>query len=417
MLIMKKIILFTVLMACALFGYAQASKLSEEVAMGDQQYLMGNVKEAEKAYKRASKTKDLNVRILAFYRMSELSSISGSASESAYIKAYTEAAIKGLYKKKGTPNMTKDEFYAQNNIQALYQMGLQANNNAQQQVVVVNQPIIASNDSPKVEEAAKPQSDIDLNIPVGQKALSSNTFVVIIANENYQEVAKVPYTINDGEIFAEYCKKTLGIPETNISLVKDATANNMKREIRWLTQVLEQYNGEAKAIVYYAGHGIPDESTKDAYLLPVDGYGDDPSTGYSLSELYKTLNEVPSKSTLVFLDACFSGANRDGSMLASARGVAIKAKPTAPVGNMVVFSAAQGDETAYPYKEKEHGLFTYYLLKKLQETKGDVTLGELSEYITDQVGKQSVVINRKSQTPNVSVSSALQDDWKKTKLK
>jgi hypothetical protein len=128
------------------------------------------------------------------------------------------------------------------------------------------------------------------------------------------------------------------------------------------------------------------------------------------------LNEVPSKSTLVFLDACFSGANRDGSMLASARGVAIKAKPTAPIGNMVVFSAAQGDETAYPYKDKGHGLFTYYFLKKLQETKGDVTLGELSEYITDQVGKQSIVINRKSQTPNVSVSSSLQEDWKKMKI-
>ena len=263
------------------------------------------------------------------------------------------------------------------------------------------------------EQTVKP--DVDINIPQGF-GKNEHTFVVIIANENYEEVAKVPYTINDGENFAEYCKKTLGIPETNISLVKDATANNMKREVRWLTQILQQYNGEAKAIVYYAGHGIPDESTKDAYLLPVDGYGDDPSTGYSLNELYKTLNEVPSKSTLVFLDACFSGANRDGSMLASARGVAIKAKPTAPIGNMVVFSAAQGDETAYPYKDKGHGLFTYYFLKKLQETKGDVTLGELSEYITDQVGKQSIVINRKSQTPNVSVSSSLQEDWKKMKI-
>lgn len=413
MLIMKKLILFIVLIACALFGYAQTSVLSGEIALGDQQYLMGNIKEAQKAYNQAAKSTDLNIKLLAGYRNLELSALQGHP----HYKAQAEFAIKKCLKKMGKPNMTQSEFYSKYNILPLYQMGLQTNNNAQQQVVVVNQPIIASNDSPKVEEAAKPQSDIDLNIPVGQKALSSNTFVVIIANENYQEVAKVPYTINDGEIFAEYCKKTLGIPGTNISLVKDATANNMKREIRWLTQVLEQYNGEAKAIVYYAGHGIPDESTKDAYLLPVDGYGDDPSTGYSLSELYKTLNEVPSKSTLVFLDACFSGANRDGSMLASARGVAIKAKPTAPVGNMVVFSAAQGDETAYPYKEKEHGLFTYYLLKKLQETKGDVTLGELSEYITDQVGKQSVVINRKSQTPNVSVSSALQDDWKKTKLK
>lgn len=411
---MKKLILFSVLTVCVLCTHAQVSKLSEEVAMGDQQYLMGNIKEANKAYKRASKTKDLNAKILAYYRMWELSAITGSKSESAYIKAYTEAATKGFFKKMGTPNMTKDEFYAQNNIQPLHQMSIQANNVpsvSQQANVVLSQ----TNNQPNVQ-VEKPKSDVDIEIPIIKKSLGEKTFVVIIANENYQEVAKVPYTINDGEIFAEYCKKTLGIPETNISLVKDATANNMKREVRWLTQILQQYNGEAKAIVYYAGHGIPDESTKDAYLLPVDGYGDDPSTGYSLNELYKTLNEVPSKSTLVFLDACFSGANRDGSMLASARGVAIKAKPTAPIGNMVVFSAAQGDETAYPYKDKGHGLFTYYFLKKLQETKGDVTLGELSEYITDQVGKQSIVINRKSQTPNVSVSSSLQEDWKKMKI-
>lgn len=263
---------------------------------------------------------------------------------------------------------------------------------------------------------SRPQSDVDVDIPQGVEN-NESTFVVIIANEDYQEVADVPYTTNDGEIFAEYCKKTLGIPESNISLTKNATANNMKREIRWLTQILEQYKGEAKAIIYYAGHGIPDERSKDAYLLPVDGYGDDPTTGYSLGELYKNLNEVPSKSVMIFLDACFSGTNREGNMLASARGVAIKAKPAEPKGNMIVFSAAQGDETAYPYNEKGHGLFTYYFLKNLQESEGNVTLGELVEYVTDQVGKQSIVVNRKSQTPTISVSSSMQESWMRMKLK
>ena len=173
--------------------------------------------------------------------------------------------------------MTKEEFYAQNNLQALHQMGLQTNNvsNVTQQVDVVSSQAIEQT----IVQVAKPKSDVDIEIPIVKKSLGEKTFVVIIANENYQEVAKVPYTINDGEIFAEYCKKTLGIPETNSSLVKDATANNMKREVRWLTQILQQYNGEAKAIVYYAGHGIPDESTKEADLLPVDGYVADPSTG------------------------------------------------------------------------------------------------------------------------------------------
>ena len=103
-------------------------------------------------------------------------------------------------------------------------------------------------------------------------------------------------------------------------------------------------------------------------------------------------------------------------MLASARGVAIKVKQNNPTGNMVVFTAAQGDETAYPYKEKGHGLFTYYLLKKLQETKGDVTLGKLGDYIKTQVERQSIVTNGKLQSPSILPASSIGNGWKEWKL-
>ena len=98
-------------------------------------------------------------------------------------------------------------------------------------------------------------------------------------------------------------------------------------------------------------------------------------------------------------------------MLASAKGVAIKVKYGAPKGNMVVMAAAQGDETAYFNKEAKHGLFTYYLLKKLKETKGSVTLGDLSSYIQDEVSKYSIVVNGKSQTPTVQASDNLKGRW------
>lgn len=102
--------------------------------------------------------------------------------------------------------------------------------------------------------------------------------------------------------------------------------------------------------------------------------------------------------------------------MASARGVAIKAKAAAPKGNMVVLSAATGDETAYPYYEKGHGMFTYFLLKKLQETKGQATLGEIADYVTTQVGRKSIVENSKSQTPTAIASTELADSWKSMKL-
>jgi tetratricopeptide (TPR) repeat protein len=276
---------------------------------------------------------------------------------------------------------------------------------------------------PKKEESPNPVStkentkaDVDINLPT-TTTINNNTFAVIIANEHYQDVAPVPYAGNDGAIFAEYCKQSLGLPATNVHLIKDATLNNMKREINWLKQVSNAYKGTAKIIVYYAGHGIPDESTRDAYLLPIDGFGTDITTGYSLQSLYATLGSLQSKSVTVFLDACFSGSMRDGNMIASARGVAIKVKNSTLTGNMVVFTAASGEETAYPYKEKHHGLFTYYLLKKLQMSQGNIVLDDLQKYVTEEVAKKSIVVNGKSQTPTISSSSSIGDNWKSWTLK
>ena len=261
----------------------------------------------------------------------------------------------------------------------------------------------------------KPSSDVDVTIPKVMQS-NSNTFAVIIANENYEEETQVEYALNDGEIFKTYCQDVLGLPETNIHYRENATLNNILAELDWMKQISSAFGNEAKFIFYYAGHGIPDEASGDSYLLPVDGRGNMLATGYSLKKLYDTLGGLGAKNVTVFMDACFSGAVRDGGMMASARGVAIKAKQAAPKGNMIVLSAAQGDETAYPYKEKGHGLFTYFLLKKLQETKGDVTIGVLADYITSEVKKHSIVVNGKLQTPIVTFSNGA-TDWRNWKLK
>ena len=258
-------------------------------------------------------------------------------------------------------------------------------------------------------------SEVDENIPE-TNIKNNNMFAVIIANESYQSVASVPYALNDGKIFQEYCVKTLGIPEKQVKYVPNATGNQIKAQVNWLQNICEVFDG-AQIIFYYAGHGIPDESSRTAYLLPVDGLGTDVTTGYKLDELYATLGNIPTKNVMVFMDACFSGSKREQGMLASARGVAIKARSGMPQGNMVVFSAAQGDETAYPNNDERHGMFTYFLLKKLQDTKGNVTLQELGDYITKNVSQQSILLNGKSQTPCVTPSASLDASWREWKLK
>lgn len=263
------------------------------------------------------------------------------------------------------------------------------------------------------------KSDVDENIPYNSTK-NYDTYVVIIANENYDEsnISKVQFANNDGKSFHDYCTNTLGIPLKNIKYIEDATFNQIRYSINWISNIVKVQEKQPNIIFYYSGHGVPDETSRNAYLLPSDGLANDSQSGYSLDLLYKQLGELHTNKTIVFLDACFSGTTREGKMISmDSKGVAIKSRPVQPKGNMVVLSAAQGDETAYPYKKMKHGMFTYFLLKKLQETKGDASLGDLESYINKQVRQNSVVENGKIQTPTVSVSDKMSLIWKSLKLK
>lgn len=262
-----------------------------------------------------------------------------------------------------------------------------------------------------------PSSNIDTYIPKNSTT-NNNTFALIISNENYNKLAHVPYALRDGEIFAKYCNKTLGIPEENIRIYRNATYGGMIAAIDDMKSIAKAYGeNNINIIVYYAGHGAPHDATKEAYLIPVDAYNVNSKICYALKDFYADLSNMKAKKIIVFLDACFSGSARaeDGTMLASARGIAISSKKENLEGNMVVLSATNGSETALPYEKEKHGLFTYFLLKKIQESKGKVTMQELSEYIKTNVARQSIVINRKAQTPTINASLQAQG-WKEWTL-
>jgi len=259
------------------------------------------------------------------------------------------------------------------------------------------------------------ESDIDKNIPtVDIPAL--NIYTLIIANEDYEFLDKVLYAKHDGQIFKEYCLKTLGIPERQIFYYENATPGKIMDGVSKLQYCLDHFEN-SKAIVYYCGHGIPDEKTGEAYLVPIDGKGTNMSTCYSLNTFYKTFAATKAESVTYFMDACFTGANKEGSMLVAARGVAREPRKETLAGKSIVFSASSGNETAMTLEEQGHGLFTYYLLKKLQETKGEVTYGELSDYIIRNVQKDAFLINEKPQNPVVATSPAVASMWKNMKLK
>lgn len=283
-----------------------------------------------------------------------------------------------------------------------------------------NQPMITisengGSESALMQNSRQMNSDVDINIPMTKK-VADNTFALIISNENYEEADNVPFAHNDGDVFKQYLKMTVGVPESQIIHIKDGSLSKIVRSLNQLSELAKVGGKNTKIIIHYSGHGINDEKTNEGYILPVDGYPTDPSTALKFSKLTADLGALDVKSVVMFIDACFSGAKKNGQMIAAAKGAVRNVKSVAPNGNVIIFAASQGDQTALTYDSKEHGMMTYFLLKKLQDSKGDVTLGELSDYITENVKRAALTEKSKSQVPDTKASSN-NKDWKTQTLR
>jgi hypothetical protein len=270
-------------------------------------------------------------------------------------------------------------------------------------------------------QVASLTADVDKNIP--HNAIKyPNRYALIIGNEDYSSSQKglnsevnVAFATNDAKIFKEYAINTIGIEEKNCFLLINATAGQMSQKIELVTQILSRLS-DGELIFYYAGHGFPDETTKIPYLMPVDVSANNLQSAIKLTDIYAKFSQSKAKRITLFLDACFTGGGREQGLLA-ARGVRIKPKQETVSGNMVVFTATSEDQSALPFKDKQHGIFTYYLLKKFQESKCEITYSELDKYITENVSIESLKLNGKAQDPKVNVSPDAQNTWENWKIK
>ena len=259
-------------------------------------------------------------------------------------------------------------------------------------------------------------SIVDSNIPENKKV--ANRYALIIGNQDYTSYQRtlsseqnVDYAENDATIFKQYCLNTLGVKKENMHFLLNATAGQMSQEIDLVSKIVSKLGPDAELIVYYAGHGYPDELTKVPYLIPVDVSASNLNSAIKLSEVYEKLSSTNAGKISVFLDACFTGGGRTSGLIAS-RGVKIRPKKGTLTGNMIVFSASSSDQSSLPYHKEAHGMFTFHLLKKLQETKGAISMGALSDYLIDKVSLQSLKENKKEQDPTVNASQEVSTQWR-----
>ncbi len=249
--------------------------------------------------------------------------------------------------------------------------------------------------APEPEPAvAYPTSDVDIDIPAAASPRPDAVGVVIgITEYAHQDVPRVDFARRDAHLMRDYLVQAMGFREENIIMAIDQEATKAAF-YRIFEGQLQNYikPGFSDVFVYYSGHGAPDVDNAAAYFVPHDA---DPSyaaqTGYSLEQFYRQLNELEARSVTVVVDACFSGGSEAGMLIQQASPIFISVEnPAANLKNGVVLTSSSGDQISSWYREKGHGLFTYFFLKGIRgEADGDrdgkVTSEEVFGYIMENV--------------------------------
>jgi hypothetical protein len=246
--------------------------------------------------------------------------------------------------------------------------------------------------TPDASLASAVRSDID-DLPAVKVKQNKNAYAIVVGVERYrQQLPRADFATQDARTTAAYLTKIMGYPDEHVVVLLNdrALKSDLEKYFeKWLPNNVEP---GSTVFVYFSGHGAPNPKTGDAYLVPFDG---DPSfideTGYSLKRLYAALGKLPAKEVVVALDSCFSGAGGRSVLAEGARPLVMSLNKSIPVsGNMAVLAAASGEQISSTYKDKGHGLFTYFLLKGIKNEDvvsqdGSLDIRSLYEYVKPQV--------------------------------
>jgi len=251
-----------------------------------------------------------------------------------------------------------------------------------------------------------------------------NGVAVIIGNQKYadKDIPDVDFAHRDSEAMLRFVRDVLGYREENILILKDASQAQMEsafgRKGNHRGRAFQYVRpGQSDLMVFYSGHGVPGRTDGRSYLLPTDAaLTTSDINGYPLNVLYENLAKAGAKSVTVFLDACFSGGSHNGPLIKGASGIQVlpEEKSESAQDNqgseITVVTAAGQDQLASWDEEAKHGLFTEYLLRALYgqadggrwgDGNGKVTLGEVRNFLNDEMRYRARRAYNREQTPTV----------------
>lgn len=243
-------------------------------------------------------------------------------------------------------------------------------------------------------------------------------WAVIVGVSDYRDtrIPALRYSARDAQTFCDWLVSPQGgkYAPANVKLLinENATLYNIKEALfTWLKQAIE----EDMVLIYFSGHGSPEspDSLENLFLLPYDSdYDAIGVTGFPMWDIETALKRfISAKKVVVIADACHAGGI-GAEFLRTRRGMIVKPRINSALHNLAKVGDGVAVITASDDKQLSlegqqwgggHGVFTWFLLKGLEgeadySGDGNVTLGELIPYVSEQVRRET----RNSQCPTVA---------------
>ncbi len=246
-------------------------------------------------------------------------------------------------------------------------------------------------------------------------------------------------TIDDETLFMRYFHWTLGIPEQNIFCFRLQSKHQIDSCINTIKQKVNTFGIKPTVIIYYSGLTCYDDQRKeDMMLFGYDGYKKDNKKTVPIKYLYDELNKIQSDKTICFMnfrqseeesgEVAFSvkiktDADESDEFEKKPGTIRIKNKVTQPgnvernnYSNMIIFKSCDITWKDVFVGESLQYLFPEFMFNKIREKKGDVSLGELLDFVSYNVRLTTFDLTDEFQKPSVSVSGNLMSTWRDIKL-
>ena len=167
---------------------------------------------------------------------------------------------------------------------------------------------------PEIVQPLHAQANAESDKPEPPNSMLGRRVAILIGINEYQNgIPRLRNAVRDVESVAQVLRDGHGY-QVELLLNEQASLAGLRSLIAALPTD-RRLDADTRLVVYFAGHGIAEETDTDAtgpqgFLLPQDAQRDDLASFLPMTEVQELLHKLPCRHLLLLLDCCFAGAFR-----------------------------------------------------------------------------------------------------------